>query len=256
MKKYFVSVSVVFFALTFNLITNQTAQAFERMCCQNSEGCNSAPSSATTCPPAGGFTAIECASCPGGAQTAITTTSAGASGAVTFINPLKVDTVSGVLNNVLGNLKGIIASIAIIFIVVGGFMYILSAGDEKMITKAKATIASALIGLAIALAAPTFLKEIVTILGNGGGATAEEAVEHALTIKQIATRTLNLLLSVVGIIAMISLVIGGSFYFTAYGDEKRIETGKSIITNALIGIAVAMAALVLVKQLSALLGVV
>jgi hypothetical protein len=177
--------------------------------------------------------------------------------AVEFINPLgNVNTVAGVLNNILSNLRGIIASISIVFIVVGGFMYILSAGEEKMITKAKATIASALIGLAIALAAPTFLKEITTILGTGSGATVNDAVAQALTIKQIATRTLNLLLSVVGIIAMISLVIGGSFYFTAYGDDKRIETGKKIITNSLIGIAVAMAALVLVRQVSSLLGVV
>lgn len=177
--------------------------------------------------------------------------------AVEFVNPLgDVNTVAGVLNNILSNLKGIIASISIVFIVVGGFMYILSAGEEKMITKAKATIASALIGLAIALAAPTFLKEIIIILGTGSGATVNDAVEQALTIKQIATRTLNLLLSVVGIVAMISLVIGGSFYFTAYGDDKRIETGKTIITNSLIGIAVAMAALILVRQVSSLLGVV
>ncbi|KKR20456.1 MAG: hypothetical protein UT50_C0017G0016 [Candidatus Moranbacteria bacterium GW2011_GWA2_39_41] len=173
-----------------------------------------------------------------------------------FANPLgNVNTVKGVLSNVLNNLKGIIASIAIVFIVVGGFMYILSAGDEKMITKAKATIGSALIGLAIALAAPTFLKEIATILSTGDGASADAAVAAAPTIKEIATRVLNLLLSIVGIIAMIGLVIGGSFYLTAYGDEKKVETGKGIITNSIIGIAVAMIALVLVRQVASLLGV-
>lgn len=173
-----------------------------------------------------------------------------------FANPLgNVNTVSGVLSNVLNNLKGVIASIAIVFIVVGGFMYILSAGDETMIKKAKSTITSALIGLAIALAAPTFLKEIVAILSTGDGATAEEAIAAAPTIKVIVTRVLNLLLSIVGIIAMIGLVIGGSFYLTAYGDEDKIKTGKKIITNSLIGIAVAMGALVLVKQVAGLLGV-
>ncbi|MDO8240639.1 MAG: hypothetical protein Q7T51_01510 [Candidatus Moranbacteria bacterium] len=185
-----------------------------------------------------------------------TVSSTGACGANQFCNPLgNVNTVSGVLSNILSNLKGVIASIAIVFIVVGGFMYILSAGDEKMITKAKATIGGALIGLAIALAAPTFLKEIVAILSTGDGASADAAVAAAPTIKQIATRVLNLLLSLVGIIAMIGLVIGGSFYLTAYGDEKKIETGKKIITNSMIGIAVAMIALVLVRQIAGLLGV-
>lgn len=174
----------------------------------------------------------------------------------TFINPLgNVTTVSGLVGNILNNLKGIIASIAILFIVVGGLMYILSAGNDKMITTAKNTIASALIGLAIALAAPTFLKEIINILGNGNGADAQELVSQALTLKEIIMKVLAFLLSIVGILAMIGLIIGGAFYLTAYGDDDRIKTGKGIITNSLIGILVVMAALVIVKQIASLLGV-
>lgn len=170
---------------------------------------------------------------------------------VKFANPLgdDVTTIDTLLTSILTNLGGIIASIAIIFIVIGGFMYILSAGDEKKITQAKATITAALIGLAIVLAAPTFLQEIMKILGS------TETVSGASDLETIVTNVLTLLLSIVGIVAMIGLVIGGSFYFTAYGDDKRIETGKKIITNSLIGIVVVMAALILVRQLATLLGV-
>lgn len=174
---------------------------------------------------------------------------------VAFVNPIAFDSVSEVVGALLNNLKGILAAIAIVMIVVGGIMYILSAGDENMIKKAKGTITAAIAGLAIALAAPTFLKEIKKILGGAGGANPDDMVDQALTLQEIVMRTLDLLLSIVGIIAIIGLIVGGAFYLTAYGDEDRIKKGKTIITSSLIGIVVALAALVLVKQIANLLGV-
>jgi hypothetical protein len=179
-------------------------------------------------------------------------TAAGAG--TTFANPIKFSSVSEVVNALLGNLKGLIVTVAILFIVIGGVMYILSAGDEKKITTAKSTITAAVIGLAIALAAPTFLVEIENILGGANGVD-NSSLSGALSLNKIITNILNLLLSVVGILAIIGLIVGGSFYLTSYGDEKRIETGKKIITSSLIGIVVVMAALVIVKQVAALFGV-
>ena len=43
-------------------------------------------------------------------------------------------------------------------------------------------------------------------------------------------------------------------YLTAYGDEKRIDTAKRVVTYAVIGIIVALASLVIVRQVVALLG--
>ena len=43
-------------------------------------------------------------------------------------------------------------------------------------------------------------------------------------------------------------------YLTAYGDEKRIDTGKKTITYAILGIVVTLAALVIVRQIANLLG--
>jgi len=169
-----------------------------------------------------------------------------------FPNPLgDVTTVSALTTNILNNLKTIIATIAIVMIVVGGLMYILSGGEEKNVTRAKSIITAACIGLAIVLAAPSFLQEIYTILGTSA---TDSSVSSAVSLQTIAHNVLVFLLSIVGIIGMIGLVVGGAFYLTAYGDEERIKKGKSIITGSLIGIAIAMAALVLVKQISALIG--
>ena len=120
----------------------------------------------------------------------------------------------------------------------------LAGGDDKKITTAKNIITSAIIGFAIAISAGTFLKEVQKILGQ----TPSGQTATALDLKTIIENTLNFLLSIVGIIAMIGLVVGGVFYLTAYGDEDRAKKGKSIITSSIIGIAIALAALVIVKQ--------
>lgn len=184
-----------------------------------------------------------------------TPTSTSSSTAVVFPNPIGFTSVADLLNAILNNLMGIIVIIAIIFIVIGGILYMTSGGNETQITRAKKTWTGAVIGLAIALAAPTFLKEIQSILNSTGtGGSADNWVREALTIRQIAENVLNLLLSIVGIIAMIAMVIGGGTYLTAYGDQRKIDTAKMIITYAVIGIGVSLAALVIVRQVSALLG--
>lgn len=166
-----------------------------------------------------------------------------------FPNPIVPKTVEEVVTSVLSALRGILAIIAVVFIVIGGIMYMLSTGNEKMMERAKATWTAAVIGLAIALAAPSFLKEIMIILQAD-----TSPVAGALTIKDIAIRVLNLLLSLIGIFGIMGLVIGGGFYLTAYGDEDRIDKGKEIIAASIIGIVVAFGALVIVRQVASLLG--
>jgi type IV secretory pathway VirB2 component (pilin) len=167
---------------------------------------------------------------------------------VTFVNPLKYKTVEEVTNSLLNNLQKIVATLAIVFIVIGGLMYIFSAGDEKKIETAKKIWTGAVIGFVIVLIAPALLKEIGTILGWSGTSST------GLTLKEIIANVLKTLLSISGIIAIIFLVIGGLTYMTAYGEEKRVETGKKIITYSVIGIAIIMGALVIVNQISVLFG--
>jgi len=174
---------------------------------------------------------------------------------VTFPNPLgNVTTVSALLYSILTHLMGIMAIIAVIFMVIGGIMYMISGGNEAMVTRAKKTWTGAAIGLAIAMAAPTFLKEIQAILGGNTSGDASSWVSNSLTLQQIAINVLNLLLSVLGIIAMISMVIGGMMFLTAAGDERRIDKGKSIFTYSLLGVIAALSAVIVIKEINYLLG--
>lgn len=214
---------------------------------------NPAPSDYQTCLQNGG-NADSCKGMngdPSGSSSA--STPAGGPQIITFANPIKASSMAELLGNVLNALLGVVAFISLIFIIIGAVMYMLSSGNEQMIERAKKTIAGAVVGLAIAAAAPTFLKEIKNILGGATGANPDDIVNNAYTIKDIAVNVLNFLLAVTGIIAIIGLIIGAIFYLTSYGDEDRMEKGKKIFWASIIGIVIAFAALVIVRQVASLI---
>lgn len=175
-------------------------------------------------------------------------TPAGGMNTIEFTNPITPTTIPGFLQALLNSLRGIIVVVSIIFILIGAIMYMVSAGSEKMITTAKSCITGALIGLAIAMAAPSFLQEILTMIGSN------QTVPGAITLQAIALNVLRFLLSIGGVIAIISLIIGGITYTTAYGDEERLDKAKKIIAYSLLGIVIAMGALVLVRQVMSFFG--
>lgn len=173
--------------------------------------------------------------------------SAGTVTAATYANPLKFGTLEGVLGSALSTMQNMIVILAIIFMIVGAILYITSAGNESRMSTAKAAITAALIGLALGIAAPSFLKEIGGALGWINVAPAVAATPSLITV---AGKVLNFLLSLVGVIAVIMMVIGGLMYLTAGGDESKAEVGKKIVTYAVIGVVVSLASLVIVTQIA------
>ncbi|KKP82436.1 MAG: hypothetical protein UR83_C0052G0007 [Candidatus Moranbacteria bacterium GW2011_GWF2_35_54] len=158
-------------------------------------------------------------------------------GDITFTNPLAYDTVDGILAALLVHLQGVIVVISMVFIVVGALLYMTSAGNEKNMTLGKGAIWAAVVGLAIGIAAPSFLREIYTVLGRS--TSEENLIDSAPSIATIALNVLNFL-----------LVAAGIAYLTAAGNEGQIETAKKMTKWAIIGIAVALGALVIVKQVA------
>jgi hypothetical protein len=209
-------------------------------CVQSGTTCPSGTTSSGACSAAdGGGTCCKPNSPPGGGGNMVS---------IEFKNPLAYDTVEGVLDSILGTLRAIIVTLALVFLVVGAVLYITSAGNETQMKVAKGAIVAAMIGLAIGLAAPSFLKEISQVLG--WTSVNNPDVSGALTLSQIALNVLHFLLSVVGILAIIMLVVGGIMYLTSAGSEDRAETGKKIVLYSIIGILVALASLVIVSQIA------
>ncbi|HOX10767.1 MAG TPA: hypothetical protein P5323_00605 [Candidatus Moranbacteria bacterium] len=171
----------------------------------------------------------------------------------TFVNPLgSVTEVQSVLSTALAGIQKIVIALALIVIVVGAIMYIVSTGESATIERAKKTITMACVGLVIALAAPSILKELATIVG---WSTTDSTVSNATAFSTIALNALKLLLSIVATLSVIMMVVSGMMYMTSAGDNERIEKGKSTFKYALIGTIIALSALIIVTQIATLLGV-
>jgi cytochrome bd-type quinol oxidase subunit 2 len=69
-----------------------------------------------------------------------------------------------ILVNLLNWLLGIVGIIAIMGFVVSGIMYLVSAGNEEMVTKAKKYMLYCLIGVVVVLASFVVIKTIDSIL--------------------------------------------------------------------------------------------
>jgi len=81
-------------------------------------------------------------------------------------------------------------------------------------------------------------------------AHAAGVIEDATPIAEVLTNALSFLLSVAGILAILSLAVSGVLYMLASGDESRAEMAKRMALFSVIGIAVIVAALVIVTQIA------
>lgn len=70
-----------------------------------------------------------------------------------------------ILNNATGWLVGILATIATLFLTVGGVRYMMAGGDPGEVEKAKGSFKSAVLGYALAALAPVVVLIVKGILG-------------------------------------------------------------------------------------------
>jgi len=76
-------------------------------------------------------------------------------------------------------------------------------------------------------------------------------IADAPTISHSLSNILQFLLSIVGILGIIGLVVSGILYFFSAGNEERVALAKRSALGSVIGIIIALGALVLVTQLAA-----
>jgi hypothetical protein len=164
---------------------------------------------------------------------------------VSIENPVRINSVDDLLAKTLSAVQSIIAALAVLFIVIGGVIYITSAGDQQRVELAKKAVTASLIGLALALAAPAFLKEIYEVLGADAPNNAPAVTK---TLSEIVVSTIKVLASIVGSLSVLMLVVGGIMYMTAMGDTQKSDTAKNVIKYAVIGLIVAILALIIVTQ--------
>jgi type IV secretory pathway VirB2 component (pilin) len=71
-------------------------------------------------------------------------------------------------------------------------------------------------------------------------------------LSTLVGNVLGFVLSIVGVIAVLMIVVAGIMYMSAAGDMGRIALAKRALTGGVIGLVVALLALVIVRTITAL----
>jgi hypothetical protein len=80
--------------------------------------------------------------------------------------------------------------------------------------------------------------------GNGGSAICKNDDEQA---DNLIDRLVDVLLYVVGILAVIMIIVGGILYTISGGDAGKVAKAKNTLTYAIVGLLVALFAFALVN---------
>lgn len=144
----------------------------------------------------------------------------------------------------------LVAALALVAIIWGGVMYIVSLGDEARSARAKHIILFAIMGLLIAGIAEAIIYTVCSI----GGFACPGIGGYAPTFFALMIfRIINILLVPAGAIAFGALIYGGYLYMTSGGEESRAARAKSTIFYALLGLLVIGVAGIIVNLVISLL---
>jgi len=78
----------------------------------------------------------------------------------------------------------------------------------------------------------------------GGGYVTNEVNAYAGggSIESVVPRIINIVMSVLAIIAVVIVLIGGFMWMTAAGNEERVGKAKKVLVAGVIGLAIILAA--------------
>jgi len=75
-------------------------------------------------------------------------------------------TLNGVIDSLRTWLVGILATLATLFLTIGGIRYLLAGGDPMQVERAKTALKSAAIGYALAVLAPLLVTILTSVVGG------------------------------------------------------------------------------------------
>jgi hypothetical protein len=158
-----------------------------------------------------------------------------------YQNPLTHGTLTEVIEAMLSAIQNVVGALGIAFLVIGGIMYITAGGKDSQLTLAKNTIISALIGLTLAIGAPSLLKEIKDIAG--GSPTAIPATSFG----DILMNVLNFVLGIIGTLAILTFIYSGLIYLRARGDASQVESAKKLALYSIIAVLISGGSLLIIE---------
>jgi hypothetical protein len=111
-----------------------------------------------------------------------------------------------------------------------------------------------LVSSPIVLAAQTADERCTAFKAQFGGAFDWVPVQIC-TANGLVYFELQAFLMIIGVVAVVFIMIGGFWYLTSAGNEEQAEKGRKTLVNAVIGLAVVLLAVMIVRVVVNTLGV-
>ena len=142
--------------------------------------------------------------------------------------------------NVATDITVIAAYLVIGYVIYGGYLYVFSGGDPGKVATGKKALYQAFLGLAIVMSANVIFNSIRIALGADftKNCATTDACYGVDTAGNMILSTIQWVVGIAGVIAAIFVVYGGISYATSAGDPNKLQKAKSMITYALIGLAI------------------
>ncbi|MDO4752875.1 MAG: pilin [Candidatus Saccharibacteria bacterium] len=100
------------------------------------------------------------------------------------------------------------------------------------------------IGLCVAMSTDT---SAMTLREGAEAAKCDECPENLFGDEGVFKQITNIVLYIVGVVAVIMLIIGGIKYVVSGGDAKKVTDAKNTVLYAIIGLVIAFLAFAIVN---------
>lgn len=151
-----------------------------------------------------------------------------------------------IILNILLDLLVIAGYASMIFIIYGGYQFIMSQGDPGKTASGKKTLTSAIVGLVVTLSASVLVNTGRVILGiSNAGGSISDLPGKGLTPEQQQAQIQSAFTwayTVAGLVAVAFIVYGGIKYVISQGDPGKTRAATQSIIYAVVGLVVVLMA--------------
>ncbi len=175
--------------------------------------------------------------------------------AIEFNNPLGPNDedpdnqVAGIIYSIIIWIQRGASIVAVLMVLIGGFMYMLSAGNSGMVEKAKKLLTYTAVGFAVIFGGAAILVEIIKVTGQQGLGTPDDIhVQDAdILILEVTIR----LVQIIGVLGVLMILVSGVIFMTSESSDRR-DLAKKMLQWAIIGIAVSLLAWSIVEMITSI----
>lgn len=147
--------------------------------------------------------------------------------------------------NIATDITILASYLALGYVIYGGYLYTFSGDNPTKAASGKKALSQAFIGLAIAMSAAAIMSTIRAVLISDSDLT-NCATNGCIEADSLFISALHWFIGMAGVFSAIFIVYGGISYSTSAGSTEKLRKSKTMIINALIGLAiVALAELIL-----------